>query len=325
MNDVEGMLAPDELANVLFGPSILMTVFFVIYTAVFVQAMNRSRVKSRPSNIFAAHRDRIIRGSPMSLSNLMLYFASVSMWGLTFASLVCRWCLAVRRGSFLPEIKVAQSTLALVIFLADAILTWRCWAVFHCNIWVILVPILGMAAEVGLFLWNVSEGTPLALIAGGFFPAISLIATLYCTVAIGIRLVWQRRRGPGRTTGESTTSLRGVLEVIIETAVLYSVTLIVHVIVVWGIRGVGGTYYTEAIIICIAGMCPTWILTQVVNDRTPEHADAVDLFDGESVHTPTQMQYTSEPWEKDGIISRLEAVRLDSWRDSSQFDYVHRP
>ncbi len=71
---------------------------------------------------------------------------------------------------------------------------------------------------------------------------LSLFTTLYCTIGIIARIV-----SMSRANNISLTSYRGVLEIVVESALIYAVVLVIHVILYF-ISARWGAYYSSAIL-----------------------------------------------------------------------------
>ncbi|KIY67998.1 hypothetical protein CYLTODRAFT_275330 [Cylindrobasidium torrendii FP15055 ss-10] len=163
------------------------------------------------------------------------------------------------------------------ILLADIILAWRLWLIVgHSQYQSMIVPVAGIVIE----LVTLSLSTQLAY----YFPLVSLITTAYCSSAIifhvfrqNSRLGWQGVRSMGKIT-----------QAIIESALLYSIVLLVHTAAAWtGNPDIAA--YTVPLVTVISvrhemissitrsnrfkGIAPTWIVVRFVGHGSAAEGD----------------------------------------------------
>lgn len=232
----------------------------------------------------------------MLYSQALIGIGLVGMYVLTFVALVCLWCMATQNytSAEVPS-NIITCSLGAVVFLADVIMTSRCGTIYLWNIWIIAPPLLGVFLEFVLYalsIWGMIN--PLAvpiylnqgLVSAIYFPFISLASTVYCTIVITIRMVKQSSRD--RRNGVPLGRLRATLAIIIESALLYSLTLVVDVIAAWKIYHQEGPVivmmYTTTLLLSVAGMCPTWILMRSMaapKEKAPSTKTEIDLTEGE--------------------------------------------
>jgi len=138
---------------------------------------------------------------------------------------------------------VADTFFVTNIFLADAVFVWRCWTVWNRRWVVIALPAL--AAIAGLVLGALlvqyqvegsQAGTPAiaAKFAGKFvalatvYFSLSVATSLSTTLLIALRIVLVQR-GTRRHLGRNASNFNPIIEILVESAALYSATLIIFV------------------------------------------------------------------------------------------------
>ncbi|KAJ6589322.1 hypothetical protein B0H19DRAFT_235632 [Mycena capillaripes] len=153
-------------------------------------------------------------------------------------------------------------------FLADCVLIFRCYAVWNHDWRVIILPtlstisgtVLGIltVVETGNFIKYGGDSNAFVDYARPYF-SMCLVTTLLATVLIVFRILWLTRDHAG--TGFS--GYRAVLEVVIESALLYSTTLIVYIVLLFGPDDSNNDGYAQAILIQMTGIAPTLIVARV--------------------------------------------------------------
>lgn len=87
-----------------------------------------------------------------------------------------------------------------------------------------------------------------------YFPAISLATTVYCTAAIGTKICLRYHNG-AKAGLSAVVGLHGVLELLLETAMIYSIALALLVGMSMGFASgpiMNAYLYTEVLVICVA-------------------------------------------------------------------------
>ncbi|KIY60942.1 hypothetical protein CYLTODRAFT_427733 [Cylindrobasidium torrendii FP15055 ss-10] len=221
------------------------------------------------------------------------------MYGFTIVSTVCGWCLATSNYSDATAVSnLSTCSLGVVVFLADVILTSRCGTIWMYNIWIIIPPLIGILLEVVLYtlsIWGMADpfAVPIyfnpGLVSAVYFPFISLISTFYCTIVIAIRMVQQANRDR-RNGGVAQGKLRATLTIIVESALLYSLTLVADVVAAWKVYQQEAplivVMYTTSALLYFAGMCPTCIMMRAMSapdkkSLAPSAKVEIDLTEGE--------------------------------------------
>ncbi|KAK0445596.1 uncharacterized protein EV420DRAFT_919928 [Desarmillaria tabescens] len=167
--------------------------------------------------------------------------------------------------------------------IADASMIWRCWIVWGRRWWIILLPILCTISGTifdAISTYHVvadttedqSDSSPYALRIDWTMLSLSftLATTLLCTLLIIYRIVTVA----GGKHGAGLRSYRGVVEVIVESAALYSASTIVYMAFVARNELTGA--YPNVINASIKGIAPTLIVGRVASG----HARPDDTWKG---------------------------------------------
>ncbi|KIY64325.1 hypothetical protein CYLTODRAFT_493219 [Cylindrobasidium torrendii FP15055 ss-10] len=275
--------------NNYLGTNITLSVLYVPYALLLVLALHRTRlrVKSQPSNIYSAHRQNVLGGATLSWSYIVLIAAVVLMFIFTTVAMVFRWIIFYMDHlyddmSVLTMLLVAQVPLLMMglnVLLADIILIWRSWIIHGRAVWVVLFPSIGVVADiVGLVLTFTERTKPTtfsALALPVLFPAISLVVTGYCTIVIAIRIMRLNR-----LQGGAFWAAAPVLQIIVESAMLYSAALVLDILSVFVVARLNE--YSQVLVLVTAGMCPTWILTRIISGQSSGEDNRVALTDFDS-------------------------------------------
>ncbi|KAF9047065.1 hypothetical protein BDZ89DRAFT_1108542 [Hymenopellis radicata] len=257
-----------------------------VYTVIFIRAILQNLVSVKHANVFSAHR----RAIQHSNSKFVMALAATLMYTLATAAFVVRWHGVLDaygpHGSdpqylcrFPPGVSswrrlFSEAILGFNVVIADIIMTWRCWIVCGRSWKIAAFPAFTTVAEFALLLTTIGTYASFgALVAAydtlatesvfslGYF-CLSLITTLYCTIGIISRIV-----SMSRANNISLTSYRGVLEIVVESALIYAVVLVIHVILYF-ISARWGAYYSYAILTSVTGIAPTLILARVASGHS---------------------------------------------------------
>lgn len=163
---------------------------------------------------------------------------------------------------------------SLNILIADCVLIWRAWVVWDRNYKIVVVPIIGAILEIifdGFFLYqdightsstSLSNWGPDAVDWGTAYFTMSLITTVLSTCLVVFRIA---AMGRGASHAVSLRSYRGVIEIVIESAALYAVSLIIFL--AFFIRDDPRSVYPQAILNSVTGIAPTLIVARVASGR----------------------------------------------------------
>lgn len=173
---------------------------------------------------------------------------------------------------------------SLLIGIADVVLIWRCWIVWFRDLRVIVLPcmtiLMGWVFN-GLFLWqDITHDSSNAHLNWGIqavnwgvaFFACSLGTTLICTTLIIYRILAIARLG--------IRSYSGVIEVLVESAAIYALSLIVFLAFL--VRDDPGNVYPQALLISSAGIAPTLIVARIVSGNARSDDSWGTSFGGQS-------------------------------------------
>ncbi|KAK7018421.1 hypothetical protein R3P38DRAFT_2982681 [Favolaschia claudopus] len=153
--------------------------------------------------------------------------------------------------------------------LADCVLIFRCYAVWNRDWRIIALPIMSTITSTVLGIMTIVEtanffkhgGDPNSFVdyARPYF-GMCLCTTLLATLLIVFRIVWLTRyqTGPAAFSG-----YHAVIEMVVESAVLYSLTLIVYIVLLFGPDDSNNDGYAQAILIQMTGIAPTLIVARV--------------------------------------------------------------
>ncbi|KAJ7643126.1 hypothetical protein DFH06DRAFT_1427065 [Mycena polygramma] len=190
--------------------------------------------------------------------------ALIAMYTLSTVHLACKWVLI--KHAFIDHgdsptstvIHLVQSPLWLTVLpavtlttntlVADCVLIWRCWIVWDQDWKVVLVPLLCTFVGAGLGFRSVAYQAALLFIVLGH--------NRWATILIIIRIVI--------VTDSTTRKSRGygrVVEVLVESALLYSVTLAVFLPFL--VRASVNDGYPQAVLVQMTGIAPTLIVARV--------------------------------------------------------------
>ncbi|KAK0227611.1 hypothetical protein IW262DRAFT_1454755 [Armillaria fumosa] len=219
-------------------------------------------------------------------------------------------------------------TSGLNTIVADAIMIWRCWVVWGSRYEVIVLPTLLLASQ-SVFGWLALHSN----IYGGpvkqevtwltLYLSLSLVTTLFCTVLIIYRII-KVGKYPGND-GTSLCGYRGIIEILVESALLYAISLIFWLAFLLGSYTV--SFYPEMIYVSITvrpsfpavaqtlmplkGIAPTLIVGRVAsgqarpNDNWKSSSVSAIQFGGRSVP-----QSESVP-PAEGTLSNCHEAKLE--------------
>ncbi|KAJ7510903.1 hypothetical protein B0H11DRAFT_2215639 [Mycena galericulata] len=168
-------------------------------------------------------------------------------------------------------------TLVANTLLADCVLIYRCFAVWNNDWRVIVLPTLTTLAGTALGILTVFEtaqfiqsgGDPNKFVDynrfvdyGGPYFCMCLATTLLATILIVARIVWLTYDNAG-TGAFKFSGYRAVIEMVVESALLYSVALVVYIVLLSGSATSNNDGYAQAILIEMTGIAPTLIVARV--------------------------------------------------------------
>ncbi|PBK79319.1 hypothetical protein ARMGADRAFT_1093250 [Armillaria gallica] len=215
-----------EILDVDLNVSILESLLQGMYTGIFVVTL---------WNIFMNKVQHIGRAMVIILTLLHIIttvnFVVVWFWSDTYSHFVdnAQTSLTNYFASYNPPIiiTVGEGIMAAICtILADSTIIWRCWIVWGRRWPSILPPVLLISAIAFRMVATYELYVAPFQYSRFFTPYLScvLATTLWCTLLIIYRIVTVARAGDG--AGDGLRAYRHVLEVLIESSALYSVSLI---------------------------------------------------------------------------------------------------
>ncbi|PBK91762.1 hypothetical protein ARMGADRAFT_186315 [Armillaria gallica] len=189
--------------------------------------------------------------------------------------------------------------------IADAIMIWRCWIVWGRRWIVVILPILLFFGQgvFGCFALHVDlhETSNWGTTPGKsevnwttMYLSFSLGTTLLCTALIIYRIVTVRRSPDGISA--AARAYRGIVEILVESALLYAVSLILFIVLI--ARGGAASAYPQIIYITTTGIAPTLIVARVASGQARPN----DNWQASNV-SALQFGLGTERTQTDGILS----------------------
>ncbi|SJL18438.1 uncharacterized protein ARMOST_22027 [Armillaria ostoyae] len=196
---------------------------------------------------------------------------------------------------------MATTATALNLIIADCTIIWRCWVVWTHDWRVIILPIFFLVGEIvcgvnGVVYQFMIENeidetqTNWALAT----MATTLGTNILCTALIVGRIIYVARRHRGIMGGIRT--YRGVIEILVESAALYSIIYVV-LMILYPLKG-SGLMYPQSLSYPVTGIAPTLIILRVASGQSrPEESS---LETQSSLHFQTSRGSTIETATDEG-------------------------
>ncbi|KAK0472646.1 hypothetical protein IW261DRAFT_1661314 [Armillaria novae-zelandiae] len=185
-------------------------------------------------------------------------------------------------------------------FIVDLTIIWRCWALWGRRWRIIFMPglcaIAGIVAKSLQILSIFFNTTSNIGNSGGFaadidwaliYLSLTLATTLLCTLLIVYRIV---------RLASGVSSYRKIVEMVIESSAMYSLTLIVYLALV--ARNLESAYYVDIITAYVKVIAPTLLVGRVAASGNSNSGSQVIIHSTRD-RSPTQSRY---------IVSRRESV-----------------
>ncbi|KAJ7256395.1 hypothetical protein C8J57DRAFT_564202 [Mycena rebaudengoi] len=152
------------------------------------------------------------------------------------------------------------------ILISDCVLIWRCWTVWNYNWRIVVLPIICTLVGTALGFRSIADQAAYILnpeldidmfvdFATPYF-ILSLVTTLLATLLIVVRILTMSEHNTRRERGYGR-----VIEIVVESALLYSVTLIIFLPFL--IRGADEQGIVQSFIAQMTGIAPTLIVARV--------------------------------------------------------------
>ncbi|KAK0442150.1 hypothetical protein EV421DRAFT_2019614 [Armillaria borealis] len=159
---------------------------------------------------------------------------------------------------------LAITATGLNLIIAACTIIWRCWVVWAHDWKVIILPIFFVIGEIVCGINGVNQFTVMLNNKTGTNWTLATMATtlgtnILCTALIVARIVYVARGHRGIMGGIRT--YRGVIEILVESAALYSITFVV-LMILYSLKG-NGYLYPQALVLPVTGIAPTLIILRV--------------------------------------------------------------
>jgi hypothetical protein len=148
-------------------------------------------------------------------------------------------------------------------FIADCIVVWRCWVVWNRKWIVIVLPTITTFAGIAMGIWleimlskTQTDSPPSSAIVAAVTTsqtALNLATTVLCTAMIIVRIVTMSQTHGNR--------YRRIIEIIVESAVIYSIAIIVHMPFPFAENATNAIPF--AVLAQVTGIAPTLIYIRV--------------------------------------------------------------
>ncbi|KAJ6535448.1 hypothetical protein B0H19DRAFT_1271211 [Mycena capillaripes] len=250
------------LRDVFLNMTLLQTFFHGIYFVVFFLALYGMIVKRKtPPILFAV----VVAMFAMSTIQLALN------WQRIRTAFISNGDTALDTANTLGNtpmtiVVVGSTMLVMNNLLADCVLIHRVHAIWNRDWRVIVLPILTCFASAAFGFVAVYESAHFSATPPSTFIKIStsnfsltLATTLMATFLVVFRIVWVTR-------GHSDlgfSGYRAVIEVVVESAFLYSATLVIYIALLFTSTTSDNDGYGQAVLIEMTGIAPTLIVMRV--------------------------------------------------------------
>ncbi|KAF8907168.1 hypothetical protein CPB85DRAFT_844423 [Mucidula mucida] len=226
-------------------------------------------------------------------------------------------------GSVLRSLNVA---------LADLVLIWRCWVLYGRSWKAAGAPAICLIAELvacGIVIAGLAKQSGAILDAQVnwvlLYYSMIVVTNSLCTILILTRIV---------RTSDNLKTYRGVIEIIVESAVMYSI-IYIALVVVYGyeyysprVKVMGAYAYPLLMSYSISGIAPTLIIARVMAG----HSRPDTLWTRPSLpHLTTDVRSLNESFHcadappRSSTTVNLEDARGDFREDSGAFIYQEKP
>ncbi|KAJ6500990.1 hypothetical protein DFH09DRAFT_1375855 [Mycena vulgaris] len=218
----------------------------------------------------------------MHRNNLGIFLSIVLMYTLSTVHVACRWLLI--KNAFVDHADTPESTavylveppLWLTVFsavvltvntlAADCVLIWRCWTKWNRHWLIVLLPIICTLVGAALGFRSIAEQAAYVMnpnldrnsfidFATPYF-SLSLATTCLAIILIILRIINMTEPSTRRAMGYGR-----VVEMVVESAMLYSVTLIIFLPLL--VTESSNDGYAQAVVAQMTGIAPTLIVARV--------------------------------------------------------------
>ncbi|KAJ6481447.1 hypothetical protein C8R47DRAFT_1073811 [Mycena vitilis] len=176
---------------------------------------------------------------------------------------------------------VADTFFCLNVFLADCLFIWRCWVIWSRRWKIVVLPMLATISGLLLAGFIVADQVTAAQSSepltaaktskefvqlSTIYFSLSVATSLTTTFLIIMRLALFQRMSKRLGTGAHSQSLNSVIEILIESALLYSITLLTFVVL--DANKDVNLYYAQNIHAQMAGFAPLLIILRVAAGKS---------------------------------------------------------
>ncbi|KAJ7053312.1 hypothetical protein C8F01DRAFT_1260644 [Mycena amicta] len=172
------------------------------------------------------------------------------------------------------------------IFLADCVFIWRCWRVWNQRWQIVVLPILATltgAVLAGIIVndqvvarrssepFIVAKKSAEFISLSSVYFSLSMATSLTTTLFIALRVILVQRSASSIGARITTRRFNPIMEILVESAVLYSLTLLTFVAL--NAQKSVNVYYAQNIHAQIAGLAPLLIILRIAAGKARPQAD----------------------------------------------------
>ncbi|PBK66806.1 hypothetical protein ARMSODRAFT_959962 [Armillaria solidipes] len=195
---------------------------------------------------------------------------------------------------------------ALSLIIADCTIIWRCWVVWAHDWKATSLPIFLLISEIVcggnlvLHQFTVSSNDEVVTKWALATMATTLGTNVLCTILIIARII-HVARGHRGVMG-SIRTYHGVIEVLVESAALYSIIYVV-LMILYPLQGTNGYMYAQMLVYPITGITPTLIIARVASGQARPQESSSGVSSSLHFQTPrgSTVETTTDELEEDMI------------------------
>ncbi|PBK98879.1 hypothetical protein ARMGADRAFT_1123997 [Armillaria gallica] len=202
-----------------------------------------------------------------------------------------------------PETPRIGITVVVSTVIADSIMIWRCWMVWGRRWLVVLIPILCLISGLVCQIWVIVFRPYSQIFPPGYLLYVSLLViyiscilatTLWCTVLIVIRILTVIRGANDRRR-----DYRYIIEVLVESSALHSVTLIIYIAL--EARKNAASDYFDTLAAITTGVAPTLLAGRIAAG----HARPDDAWEGSIM---SSLRFEAHPRADAETYSQIDSM-----------------
>ncbi|KAK0209250.1 hypothetical protein DFS33DRAFT_1272286 [Desarmillaria ectypa] len=220
----------------------------------------------------------------------------------------------------LPLMVGIGGTGAICTILADSIMIWRCWMVWGQRWPVVLLPSLLLVSAIvfkiiGVYKTYTNANVNYTL-DFELYSSFSLGATLLCTLLIVYRIVTVARAGA--EAGGGLRAYRHIIEVLVESSALYSISLILYV--AFNAHDEPVFYFFDLLASIARGVAPTLLVGRVAAG----HARTDDSWQGSVVSGSLRFGEHSDSQSSQQYSTMSEDIEVQQERDDQTSNHTSK-